>query len=96
MAIRMKYVFLDGEKISSNSELHTAFHEALSFPDYCGKNLDALHDCITDIQGDICVIAVNTLLLSENIGRRWNSFLRLMNDLSKKKEGFRFIEEPFE
>ena len=91
----MKYVFLDGEKIGSNSELHLAFHKALSLPDYYGKNLDALNDCITDISEPVCVIAVNTPLLAENVGRRWKSFLRLMGDLEKKKKDFRFLEEPF-
>ena len=91
----MKYVFLDGEKIKSNSELHSAFHEALSLPDYYGKNLDALHDCLTDIHGGVRVVAVNAEQLSVNVGRRWKSFLRLMNDLEKKKTDFRYLEEPF-
>ena len=37
----MKYVFLDGEKILSNADLHRTFAEALDFPAYYGSNLDA-------------------------------------------------------
>ena len=92
----MKYVFLDGEKIDSNVLLHGAFHEALGFPGYYGNNLDALNDCITDLTEPVTVIAVHTDLLEERLGRRWNSFLRLMNDLEKKKPDFRFLEEPFD
>ena len=93
--MKMKYVFLDGEKIDSNAELHRTFHEALGFPDYYGNNLDALNDCITDVNAPVTVIAVNTELLKEHTGRRWSSFLRLMNDLMKKDPDFRFLSEPF-
>ena len=91
----MKYVFLDGEKILSNAELHRVFAETLDFPEDYGKNLDALHDCLTDISDPVCVIAVNVELLSEHVGRRWKSFLRLMNDLTEDGPGFRFFAEPF-
>lgn len=92
----MKYVFLDGESIESNALLHRAFHEALGFPGYYGNNLDALNDCITDMTEPVTVIAVHTQLLKERLGRRWTSFLRLMNDLEKKDAGFRFLAEPFD
>ena len=91
----MKYVFLDGEKILSNADLHRAFAVALDFPEYYGKNLDALHDCLSEMPDPVCVIAVNVDLLKEHMGRRWKSFLRLMNDLTKDEPGFRFLPEPF-
>ena len=91
----MKYVFLDGEKILSNADLHKTFAEALDFPEYYGKNLDALRDCLTETEGPVCVIAVNADLLGERVGRRWKAFLRLMDDLTEDEPGFRFLPEPF-
>ena len=91
----MKYVFLDGEKILSNADLHRTFAETLDFPEYYGNNLDALRDCLTETEGPVCVAAVNTDLLSEHVGRRWKSFLRLMDDLTEEEPGFRFLSEPF-
>ena len=90
----MKYVFLDGEKIRSNADLHERFAEALDFPAYYGKNLDALHDCLTDISGPVTVIAVNTEALEAHLSRR-KGFMRLMEDLTREKAGFRFLYEPF-
>ncbi len=91
----MKYVFLDGNKILSNADLHRVFAETLDFPEYYGSNLDALHDCLSEVSDNICVVAVNVDLLSEHVGRRWKSFLRLMDDLTKDDPGFRFLPEPF-
>ena len=51
----MTYVFIDGEKIRTNDELHAAFAAAIPLPDWYGNNLDALHDVLTafdEIQPD--------------------------------------------
>lgn len=93
--MRVKYVFLDGAKLRSPAELHLAFAESLGLPDYYGRNMDALHDCLTDVFEPVRVIAVNTPLLWEHLGRSANAFRRLMADLEEEKEDFRFIIEPF-
>ena len=92
----MKYVFLDGEKILSHTDLHRTFADALDFPEYYGNNLDALHDCLTEQEEPVGVIVVHADLLKEHMGRRWKSFLRLMDDLTEDEPGFRFWQEPFE
>ena len=92
----MKYVFLDGERLLSHADLHRAFSEALDFPPYYGNNLDALRDCLTERTEPVAVIAVNTGLLKEHMGRRWKPFLRLMDDLAREQPPLRFLSEPFE
>ncbi|WP_405273958.1 barstar family protein [Methanobrevibacter sp.] len=42
---------LDGKLIKENG--HDYLAEALNFPDYYGKNLDALYDCLTEISCEI-------------------------------------------
>ena len=42
---------LDGNLIKK--EGHDYLMEALNLPDYYGKNLDALYDCLTEIECDI-------------------------------------------
>ena len=49
----MKEVSLDCRGFVPRSELHKAFAGALSFPDHYGNNLDALHDCLTEISGKV-------------------------------------------
>ncbi|MBE6508482.1 MAG: ribonuclease inhibitor [Methanobrevibacter sp.] len=45
---------LDGKLIKK--EGHDYLMEALNFPDYYGKNLDALYDCLCEIKCEIELI----------------------------------------
>ncbi|EME52102.1 barstar family protein [Amycolatopsis decaplanina] len=40
---------IDGARTVDKDSTLDAIAEALSFPDYFGKNLDALYDCLTDL-----------------------------------------------
>lgn len=47
----MKNIVLDGTKFTSREQLHSILKSELQLPEYYGKNLDALFDCLTgDIQ----------------------------------------------
>jgi len=47
-------LILDGNLI--NEQGHDYLSKALNFPDYYGKNLDALYDCLCEIKVDIELI----------------------------------------
>lgn len=44
----MKYV-LDAACMQGRKETHEYLKKVLNLPDYYGENLDALYDCITDM-----------------------------------------------
>ena len=50
---------LDALRLQSKDEAHKYLREALNFPEYYGENLDALHDCLTELD-DVSVEFVNT------------------------------------
>ena len=77
----MQYVFLDGARILSNADLHALFAAELALQDGYGRNLDALHDVLTDRTEPLGIVIVNEALLREHLGRRANGFFRLLRDL---------------
>lgn len=45
----METVHLDGELLQNRAEAMEALGRALLLPEWWGRNLDALHDCLTDL-----------------------------------------------
>lgn len=45
----MDTVYLNGERLKDRTEAIEALELALSLPEWWGRNLDALHDCLTDL-----------------------------------------------
>ncbi len=64
----MKFVTVDCSNITSRAEFHEALAKALSFPDWYGKNLDALHDCLTDIFEDTRIQFEHWEILEAHLG----------------------------
>lgn len=55
----MREIVIDGGAIFTSPDLHDALSSALAFPDYYGRNLDALYDCLTEISQDTHLILQN-------------------------------------
>ena len=51
----MRKIILDLRNVKTQDDVHAYISESLEFPAYYGRNLDALHDCLTDIGEDTCV-----------------------------------------
>ena len=66
----MKTVLLRGDELT-----HENLAQAFGFPEYYGGNLDALHDCLTEIGCDTAVIAADMDRANE-MGRRIYEVLR--------------------
>ena len=47
----MKTVFLTGDNLT-----HDALAQAFGFPEYYGRNLDALHDCLCEIGEETAIV----------------------------------------
>lgn len=54
------YVTLDASVLKTRDEIHDFLEKALDTPDYYGRNLDALHDVLTEIAGrEVCFEMIN-------------------------------------
>lgn len=49
----MKQITLACTGLETKDALHAALAEALDFPDWYGGNLDALYDCLTDLDDPV-------------------------------------------
>ena len=61
----MKKIQIDGKIIME--EGHDYLKDVLNFPDYYGKNLDALYDCLTEIGVETEIKLINKDLVSKEL-----------------------------
>ena len=65
----MKEITIDCRNFISPAVLHSTFSAALSFPAHYGNNLDALHDCLTDLPGDNRIRLANWSAVETLLGK---------------------------
>ena len=58
---------LDANKLQTKTDAHPYLKEMLSFPDYYGKNLDALYDCLCEIGIETQIVLVNSSEVSKDV-----------------------------
>jgi RNAse (barnase) inhibitor barstar len=75
---------LDGDVTVDKPSTMDAIAQALSFPAYFGRNLDALYDCLTDLSwlppGEHVLIWVNSDNLKQADPRTYQSIRSVLSD----------------
>jgi ribonuclease inhibitor len=79
----MREVILDGQKMTDRKNLHELFSENLHFPEWYGRNLDALYDCLTDISEDTKITIINWEQARENLGSHAQALQNVLEDAGK-------------
>lgn len=65
----MKELTIHGAAISDRAQLHALLARGLGLPGYYGKNLDALHDCLTDpLDEEVSIVIEDLPALTEALG----------------------------
>lgn len=77
----MKQVILDGNILADATQVHDYLKEMLEFPEYYGKNLDALHDCLTDLE-DVKI----TITSPDEDGAIFQRILRVFKAADRENE----------
>ena len=79
----MHTCILDGSKITDKELLHTILAQSLNFPEWYGKNLDALYDCLTDIQEETDIQLINVSDFINHLDNYAKGFIKVMNQASQ-------------
>ena len=82
----MKQIILDGNLLADATKVHDYLKEMLEFPEYYGNNLDALYDCLTDL--DDVEITIN---LPEEDGAIFQKVLRVFKAASRNNDSMKLI-----
>lgn len=82
----MKTIIIDGNEIISMNNIHRIFAEELSFPEWYGRNLDALYDCLGDVTEEVEIIVENKDELTENLGISFKKLCRLLDAVCKEND----------
>lgn len=80
----MSIYLLDGKDMTSKEEAYELIAKELAFPDYFGKNLDALYDCLTEKNAENTILFVNTAILEEYLGEYAEKILSCFRDASSE------------
>ncbi|KML12669.1 barnase inhibitor [Bacillus safensis] len=84
----MKKVQLDGAVCRSQEELHDQLKTVLHLPDYYGKNLDALWDCLTgEVTLPIELIWVNFQTSKDALGDYAENLRQLFHEAEEELNG---------
>lgn len=81
----MNRVQLSARAWRNEGDAHSALAQGLSFPDYYGRNLDALHDCLTELT-DTQLVIEDCALAAQRI-ERWPVFLQVFFDAAMENPG---------
>lgn len=84
------FATINGAEIKTMKEFHNRISQELHFPEYYGKNLDALYDCLTDISEDTTVTVTHALEWFQALGKDAITAVRVMQDASQLNPNFHF------
>lgn len=83
----MKIVILDAKKMLEKEKMHEYFAKKFDLPEYYGKNLDALFDCLCEINEPTLIKLKNEDALQ---GDTKESLIRLFHDVCNENEMVKF------
>lgn len=78
----MKRIILNGRRMITREVTHAYLKRKFCFPDYYGRNLDALWDLLSTTAKDTEIVIVNASEITEHLGRYGQSLLRVFDDLN--------------
>ena len=86
----MKQITLNGKKMTDKESAHKYIASKLGFPEYYGKNLDALADCISEFCLDKYIRFNHFDEAEKNLGEYASSILEVFKDTAESSSRIKF------
>ena len=83
----MKSVILDAKEMAEKEKMHEYFTKKFGLPEYYGKNLDALFDCLCEINEPTLIKLKNEKFLDDSAKE---SLTQLFRDVCNENELVKF------
>ena len=87
----MKKIVLDCAQMTEKKDLHHYLAQELGLPSYYGNNLDALYDCLTEIEP--CIITFLHISELKILGKYGQSLLNVFYDAASENENLQIDSE---
>ncbi len=86
------HVILDGRKMTDKEATHIYLKERLHFPDYYGKNLDALFDCLTEVEETVEIRVEHPDDMRRNLSEYADALLVTFRDAAAENPNLQLTE----
>ena len=88
----MEIIILDGSKMTSKDTAYEYINSTMRFPDYAGKNLDSLHDCLSELNSDVVIVLQGEDEMLENLQEYGEKILKVFRKTALEAN-YTFIEK---
>jgi len=89
----MRIIILDGTRFTDRKSTHNYLHSALQLPDWYGRNLDALADCIGEWRSDTLLILQHPEAVERQLGDYGTKLLTVLETVGNQPGGFRYVNQ---
>lgn len=89
----MLICILDGNNITDKETLHDTLAASLHLPDWYGRNLDALYDCLSDIQEETEIRLLHEEALENHLGHYANALRKAVHEVCQENSRIHFFIE---
>ena len=87
----MRVIVLDGKMMTDPAAAHKYIAETAGFPEWYGKNLDALNDCLGELGKNTCVVLLNEGTMRKQLGGYAARMLDVFENASEQPYSFDFV-----
>ncbi len=88
----MKIIVIDGRKMTDRETAHTYLKKKLALPEYYGRNLDALYDCLCEM-GNIQIVLAYVQEMKDNLRRYADNIINVFEAAEEKNPRLSVIIE---